>query len=322
MQERVFNLFVFVTRDHVCELGAVAHDIDGADSDKLAYLRCAAVNDLSAAHRSTVPQRYLVREKDGTFAPGMHYRVFQQMTDGGRLCEIFHEVLEEFGAGASPIVCVTPVVDGTVRIDRVGNLPEAPVQLRKTVVQRFPLPDYAGVYWTDKGFDLCRLLNDDYFRAVKLLYRKHFFVSAAKLLMSFIDTVAYLDEGDSAGSFQRWLNSFVALPTLGVTADELWEFRNSLLHMTNIDSRKVIAGKVHRLLFFVGTMPCGFALQNDETKYFNLHDLIHALIDGLAKWVDEFNQEPSKTAVLFERYDRILSDVRYEVVSHSAGHPN
>ncbi len=317
MKEQVFNLFVFVTQDYVRELGAVVHEVDGSDSDKLAYLRSIAASDAGAACRYKVPPRYTVRQEDGTYAPGIHYRVFQQMTSGGRLCEIFDEVLEEFKATASPMVCVTPIVDGVVRIDQVGSLPETPAPVGSAVVSRFSMPDYAQVYLTEEGFDLGRLLNDDYFRAIKLLFGERLFVSASKLLMSFIDTVAYVHEGDCQGNFQRWLNSYVALPALGVTADELWEFRNSLLHMTNIDSRKVVAGKVRRLLFFVGSMPSGFAPPDAEAKYFNLHDLIYALSDGLEKWTSEFNHDPARMAELFKRYDRILSDVRYEVISHA-----
>lgn len=87
--------------------------------------------------------------------------------------------------------------------------------------------------------------------------------------------------------------------------------------MTNVDSRKVSAGKVRRLIFFVGNVPDGFALHNVQAKYFNLQNLIYSIIDGLEKWTKEFNQEPIKVHQLIERYDRILSDLRYEVYQHS-----
>jgi hypothetical protein len=87
--------------------------------------------------------------------------------------------------------------------------------------------------------------------------------------------------------------------------------------MTNIDSRKVIAGKIRRLLFFVGTMPSGFGPPDGEVGYFNLRDLIYATIDGVAKWIDDLNREPARMTDLVERYDRVLSDIRYEVLSHS-----
>jgi hypothetical protein len=52
-------------------------------------------------------------------------------------------------------------------------------------------------------------------------------------------------------------------------------------------------------------------------KYFNLHKLFYALTDGLEKWTKEFNHDPQKSKELLERYDKIVSDVRYEVMSHS-----
>jgi hypothetical protein len=202
-----------------------------------------------------------------------------------------------------------------VRIDAVSELPDSPRTLGGINMDRFAIPDYVVAYTSDEGFDLGRLLNDDYLRAVKLLVRERYFVSATKLLMSFIDTVAFLHEGDTQGNFQRWLNTFVDLAKVDVTSDELWEFRNSLIHMTNVDSRKVITGKVRRLSFFVGAMPSGFSPQTYELKSFDLNRLIHAVIDGVEKWVANLNQETARFAELIERYDRVLSDVRYEIWS-------
>jgi hypothetical protein len=239
------------------------------------------------------------------------------MTFGGRLFEVFDEAMDGLGALSQPLVVVTPIVDGVARVDQVGDLPAGPPPADKVVVNRFPICDYFAKYLTREGFDLPRLLNDDHFRAIKSLYNGRLFVSSAKLLMSFVDTISYLHEGDRPGNFQRWLNCFVDLPATGVTADELWEFRNSVLHMTNTDSRKVIAGRVRRLSFYVRTLPSGFAAEDADAKYFDLHGLIFAITDGLEKWIDSFNREPAKWAEFFERYDRILSDVRYEVLSHA-----
>jgi hypothetical protein len=317
MKEPGFNLFVFVEKDYVRELGAAVREVDGSDEEKLEQLQSTAVTDAANASRFRIPPQFMARQEDGSFEAGIEYRMFQRMTNGGRLCEVFEEVLSELGAGPAPMICLTPVVDGTVRIDRVGRLPEAPIKLDRVRISRFAAPDYARVYLTDGGFDLARLLNDDYFRAIKLLFNERLYVSAAKLLMSFVDTVSYLHEGDKPGNFQRWLSAFVDLPSLGITSDEVWELRNSLLHMTNVDSRKVVAGKVRRLLFFVGTMPCGFGPSDREVGYFNLYALIFALTEGLEKWAHCLNKQPSQMPELFERYDRVLSDVRYEVISHS-----
>jgi hypothetical protein len=317
MKEQVFNLFVFITGGYVRELGVVVHEAEGADDDKLAYLRNKATTDAAVARHYPVPSRYTVRQDDGTYAPGIHHRLFQQMTDGGRLMEVVDEVLEEMCASRSPLVCVTPVVDGIVTIDGTTNLPQVLPPAESLMIERYPIPDYFQVYMTEESFDLARLLNDDFFRAFKVLWRERLFVSAAKLLMSAIDTVAYLNEGDQQGNFARWLNSYVEMSALGVTGEELWEFRNSLLHTTGLDSRKIVARKVQRILFYVGAMPAGFAPKDAAAKYFNLHQLFQAIADGLEKWTNEFNHDPQKFKKLLDRYDKIVSDVRYEVVSHS-----
>jgi len=95
------------------------------------------------------------------------------------------------------------------------------------------------------------------------------------------------------------------------TRSEVWEFRNSLLHMTNLDSRKVLAGAVRRLMFYVGTMPEGIPMEDDEAKYFSLIDLIMETTNALERWFESFSAAPSKFKDFVERYDRVVSDVRY-----------
>jgi hypothetical protein len=72
-----------------------------------------------------------------------------------------------------------------------------------------------------------------------------------KLLLSFVDSVAYLDMGDTADTFVKWLSKFATLSPLGIAPSELWEFRNALLHMTSPLSRKVQSGKVTALRFYI-----------------------------------------------------------------------
>jgi hypothetical protein len=61
--------------------------------------------------------------------------------------------------------------------------------------------------------------------------------------MSFVDTVAYLEFDDIPKNFQQWLDKYAILSNIEVSSAELWKMRNSLLHMTNYNSRKVSKGK-------------------------------------------------------------------------------
>lgn len=173
------------------------------------------------------------------------------------------------------------------------------------------MKDYLFEYHTPEGFDILRLFNDGYFLAIKLLYNNRRYVSATKLLMSAIDTVAYLDFGDSAGNFSAWLDTYADLQSLNVSSEEVWELRNSLVHMTNLDSRKVLSGKVQRLQFYVGFPPANFPTGDGETKYFGLWQFIQCIGVALQRFAESFNNEPKKFENFFSRYDRIISDTRY-----------
>jgi hypothetical protein len=65
--------------------------------------------------------------------------------------------------------------------------------------------------------------------------------------MSCVDTIAFVEYGDEARNFARWIDAYVDLGPHHISSDELWEFRNSPLHMTNLSSRKVLAGSISRL---------------------------------------------------------------------------
>lgn len=171
--------------------------------------------------------------------------------------------------------------------------------------------DWLVDYHTDAGFDLPRLLNDDCFLAIKLLLNNQHCVSAMKLLMSALDTIAYLEFGDTPGSFQAWLNAYADLSFLGATADELWELRNSLLHMTNLDSRKVSAGKIRRLMFYFGHLPNGFPTEDARAKYMSIWKLIECVDEAFAKYCESFNNNAAKFEIFVARYDKIVSDKRY-----------
>src|SRR2546429_1635956 len=149
--------------------------------------------------------------------------------------------------------------------------------------------DYLKAYVENGHFDIPRLINDDYFTAIKLLFDARHYVSTAKLLMSFLDTVAFIDAGDVKDNFCLWLDSYAELKSLGITAKELWEFRNGLLHMTNLHSRAVASGAVSPLLFYVGSMSQPIPASPSGAKYLNLKDLIDAIAAALSQWIESYS---------------------------------
>jgi hypothetical protein len=136
-------------------------------------------------------------------------------------------------------------------------------------------------------------------------------VSAAKLLVSFVDTVAYLEFGDVQGNYEKWLSAYAPLVSVGITASELWEFRNSLLHMTNPLSRKVLAGSVVSLNFCINAKLKKVRFdQAANTKLFSFEILYETIIQALDSWTKTYSGNLAKQLELIERYDTILSEAR------------
>ncbi len=166
--------------------------------------------------------------------------------------------------------------------------------------------DYLERYISDGQFDIPRLINDDYFLAIKELFNAGHFVSCAKLLMSFIDTIAYIDAGDILDGF---------IPSLGITAKELWEFRNSLLHMTNLNSRAVASGKTAPLILYVGNPTRPLPARPSGARYFSLMGLIEATALAVSKWIETYSHSSEKRVELVTRYDLTISDSRLAYIS-------
>ena len=171
--------------------------------------------------------------------------------------------------------------------------------------------DYLDKYVTSRGFDFPRLINDDLFQPVRILFNNEHYVSATKLLLIAIDSIGFVEFGDiKENTFTKWLKTYADLGSIGITAEELWEHRNSLLHMSNLDSRKVLSGKVRRLIAYVGELPSEVTLDKSESGYFELMKLIKIVAGACGNWLDSYKADRSKFQSFVERYDLIASDAR------------
>ncbi len=245
----------------------------------------------------------------------MSVESYTALTRLGRHLELFEEIFAQFDGGANPVCCITPIIDGKPKIDIITD--HSPLILGKhqghPKIREGVMSDYLEDYMTAGGFNLPALINDDYFDAIKVLFNHRHYVSCMKLIASFIDTMAFLEYGDANGNFVSWLDEFADLTPLQITASQLWELRNSILHMSNLDSRKVLTGKEKRIGFCIATR--GSISQGDTSiQVFNLLDLIDVLGDALSKWIQSMNYDRDKFPVFIERYDRIISDARQEMI--------
>ncbi|MFZ6749691.1 hypothetical protein [Undibacterium sp. Ren11W] len=172
--------------------------------------------------------------------------------------------------------------------------------------------DYFGTFFTEAGFDFTGLINADFFQPVRILFQKQHYVSAVKLLVVAIDSIAFVEFGDghSENIFVKWLNTYADMASLNITSEELWEHRNSLLHMSNLDSRKVQSGKARRLVAYVGEIHPDVVLDETKTGYYNLQKLISAIGQACEKWCYTYGDNREKIHSFVERYDLIASDAR------------
>jgi len=182
------------------------------------------------------------------------------------------------------------------------------------------MDDWLVKYTREDGIDLLQLIHDDFFPAIKLTFNAGLHVSAAKLLASCIDSVVYIEFGDTRDfqPFVRWLSAYADLSPVGVTPEELWELRNSLLHMTNLSSRKVNEKKVRRISIRVGGKP---ETDADGTCFFEFMELVRAFHRALSRWIESYNQDHSKFVKFVERYDETISDSRMLIRTAEAPPP-
>ncbi|MCF5897745.1 hypothetical protein ACE1BG_02505 [Aeromonas veronii] len=308
MNEKVFNIFYFISDDQksIFELGVTSHEISGSDDEKINFLQQNIQNDLWSCNRYPVPDSLC--ERNGTLSTAH----FNSMIRLGKSIELFENIFKILNAPENVLYISTPVINDTLTYD----IQSGHDALYLSKHQGHPklgagyMTDYLEKYTADHKFDIATLIHDDHYIAIKLLFNKKHYLSSMKLLVSFIDTMGYLDFGESGNVFILWLKKYAKLSVLDITEEELWEFRNSILHMTNLDSRKVQQGKVDRISFTVAP-PGTKTFSDHDTKYFNFVDLIPELKKAMETWLNSYTENSEKLVDFVKRYDRIVADSRY-----------
>ena len=224
-----------------------------------------------------------------------------------RLQEILQLLISSGVMPENGVWCVTPIVDGEPRIQEVHD-----------TLSPENIPDYLDIYLTESGFDFGKLLYDDYFEAIHLLWNNKKYISCLKVLFSAIDTFGFIEYGSNSGKncFVEWLDTFCNLDHCAVTSRELWELRNSLIHMSNLDSRRVLSGSIERLTPQITDPKQNTVPVPDGSKPFHVALFVLVVLpSGIEKWLSSYNQDREKIYSFVERYDRIVSEARM-VVKH------
>lgn len=307
--EKAFNLFLYSKSGIIAEIGYVVHPIIEDDAGTLKILKEAVEKDCIISKRLSLDSNIADEE------------YFSKLRLGTNL-ELFEKVFQLESAVYDPLVCITVIVDGKPRVDLSMNL--KPFRIddghkmnNNSRLNYESMDDYLTKYISDAGFDLPRLIHDDYFVAIKLLRNNGHLISTMKLLLSCIDTLAYVDFGDIPGNFNKWLNEYSDLSSHGINEAELWELRNSLLHMSNLSSRRVLAKKHPSIIIFTGNLselekP---RFDDDENcKFLNLDNFLETIYVAISNWCKSFQGNPKKIELFVTRYDLIVSDSRLSVL--------
>lgn len=310
--EQIYNLFYYADKDIISKVGVVAYKQDGTDDDKIKFLKSKVKDDYKVAQLFDLPDKFKILVNDDLIN-GIDSVSYKNICSQGLGITIFNNVYKYYNAPSDSLIVITPIVDGSIKIEGITEITQQ-METEPEYFHIIPQEKWYNVYIDDQGFHLDQLINDDYFEAIRILFNAKQYVSSIKLLMICIDTMSYLEFGDKPRNFQDWLENYTNLSSINITPDELKEFRNSILHMTNLDSRKVLDGKIKRLMFYVGNG--SHTKETDEAKYFNFKELIDCIGKGIQNWGLSYNSNKDKFEYFVDRYDRIISDKRLTYTYH------
>ena len=253
----------------------------------------------------------------GVIKKGIYLETFNSMLYNGTHTSIFEYIFQETNAPTNPLFILTPIVNDDIKIDKqVENKTITKGPFLSGINEEHP-KYYLSEYISDGFIDLNRLILDDFISATQLAFNNRKYVSCLKLFMSAIDSFAFLEYGEIAGTniFQKWLDTFCDLSRMKILSAEFWEFRNSLLHMTNPYSRKVLKNKIQPLQFYVSQNDRPELQSDFNFKYFNLVTFVNVITEGIGNWTQSFNVDRNKFETFIDRYDLILSDIRYTKIN-------
>lgn len=296
MTETIYNLFLMYQEGVCSQVRYVTHETDARDEEALEFLLARVAVDFNNSKVINLTKPFDKAEHDARSRLG-HGQV------------LWDEVYQILGADEQPLSVVTPVVNGMLQVEFRAQLGDPNIYLREDMTHGVQMDDWILKYRKRDGLDLSQLIHDDYFEAIKITFNAKLYVSAMKLLLSAIDSLAYIEFSDATKNnvFVKWMDTYADLVPLGITSEELWELRNGLLHMTNLDSRAVSKNQVRRISFHVGPK---LFYERDGIHYFGFYELLLEVGRAHVRWLETYNSNPEKRAEFVSRYDQTISDAR------------
>lgn len=297
MPEDIYNIFLIFEGDSCKSVKYKVHSQTFADDEAAVRFLQAQVNeDLKLAEDFPL---------SASFTRPEYYSYIR----AGHEMGLYDSLFVALNAGPAPLCVTTLVENSEIKITDSSQHGDPNIYLTEKALQGRKMEDWLLKYTANGGIDLPRLVHDDYFLAIKMTFNAKHYVSSMKLLLSCIDSISYIEYGDARRTpFVDWLNAYADLTPLGITAEELWEMRNGMLHMTNLHSRRVRTKQVRRISFRIGGAENS---QVDDVYYFQFYGLIQIYGKALGQWFASYNKDHSKFAKFIERYDETISDSRF-----------
>ena len=304
MAEYIYNIFLFFENALCSTVGYVVHAHEETDEQGCEFLKAHLEEDLLKGKKKVLKTPFTLSEYNARCRLGEgHY--------------LYDELFVDLNAGRAPLFVSTPVKDGNLFYEYSSQ--HGPLDMKDLAAklgQKVSMADWLVKYTNDHGINLSQLINDDYFTAIKLTFNAGLYVSAMKLLVSCIDSLAYIEYGKvrNPPPFMRWLDRYANLSPLGITSAELWELRNGILHMTNLNSAAVSKNKIRRISFrVVGTADYP-SVGAEDVYCFDFYKLILEFSQAQGRWIESYNNDRDKFAKFVERYDETISDSRMTFV--------
>lgn len=314
--EKIINIFPIFEGQILTCIGFRVHELDGTDDEKIEFLKSRIEQDVKEMAVTLLPENFLIRLPDGTTSPGITLERYNTLLHNGTDGILYEGIFQALDFPENPLQISTPIVDGEIKFHKSMKFDmELKAPFTTKIHEEIP-KHYLDEFITDQGFALVELIDKDFFGAIKLTFNEGYYVSCLKLLLSAVDSIAYLEFGDipQRNIFRDWLTTYCDFSNLNIDDSELWEYRNSLLHMTNAYSRKVSKELVKRLKFYVSGEDKPTLTGDMQSKYFNVKSLIQAVSDGIDRWAESYNENRDKIEGFIDRYDLVISDSRYHKV--------
>ena len=106
MNEIILNIYLIINNGLVEEFRVVSYEMEGGDDRKIDFLKSQAKEDYPKAIIFDSPS-----DEKGTF---MSYAKFHKLEKRGMHFQLFEEIFQRYSTPENPLICVTPVVDGSI----------------------------------------------------------------------------------------------------------------------------------------------------------------------------------------------------------------